>query len=249
MSEGREIGEAGEAGHDEAGADTGPAPRDPDTGQGRRTMSAAVAAVVVGGVAIGVGVTLFGTSSHTVTIQSSSAVSAAPGVQYPDVLTTTPTVTPTGTASATTTAVSPTPTAHHTSPPAVHTTAASVSHPPASPTPIAQGSPTAKSTPSAGSFNVTGQVSCTSGRSVEGVWVQTASGSGFAPWQGLGNGSTSDYWYTLPRTESFSLHVGCGGTTASWAVATYSPTVSAAHDSFNCDDVAGDAGYGTCVLR
>ena len=99
------------------------------------------------------------------------------------------------------------------------------------------------------SFFITGQVSCVSGNSVEGVWVQAAKGSGFAPWQGLGNGSTSDWWFTLPRSEPYALHVGCGGTTASWKVATYSPTVSGGHNSFNCFDVAGAAGYGTCRLR
>jgi hypothetical protein len=103
--------------------------------------------------------------------------------------------------------------------------------------------------PTAASFKVTGQVSCVSGNSVEGVWVQAGDGAGWAPWQGLGNGSTSDWWFTLPKTESYSLHVGCGGTTSSWAVATYSPTVTGAHNSFNCYDVADQANYGTCILR
>jgi len=99
------------------------------------------------------------------------------------------------------------------------------------------------------SVGVTGQISCVSGKSVEGVWVSASQGSGYAPWKGLGNGSTSDYWYTLPVSESYSLHVGCGGTTSSWAVATYSPTVGGTHNSFNCYDVSGRADYGTCVAR
>jgi hypothetical protein len=103
--------------------------------------------------------------------------------------------------------------------------------------------------PTTTAVKIGGQVSCTSGRSVEGVWVQAAKGSGFAPWKGLGNGSTSDYWYTLPVSEPYSLHVGCGGTQANWGVALYSPTVGGTHNSFNCIDVAGRPGYGTCVKR
>jgi hypothetical protein len=135
--------------------------------------------------------------------------------------------------------------------PSQNTGAGSV-HSPATPntTPVAHSSPAPhRVTPTATSFSITGQVSCVSGNSVEGVWVQASRGSGFASWQGLGNGSTSDWWFTLPATESYSLHVGCGGSTASWKVATYSPTVSGGHNSFNCFDVAGAAGYGTCRLR
>ena len=116
-------------------------------------------------------------------------------------------------------------------------TATSPSHP----RPSSPASPT--------SFFITGQVSCGSGNSVEGVWVQAGRGSGFAPWRGLGDGSTSDWWFTLPASEPYALHVGCGGTTAAWKVATYSPTVSGGHNSFNCFDVPGASGYGTCRLR
>jgi hypothetical protein len=130
--------------------------------------------------------------------------------------------------------------------------AAPAAPPAESPTPPAPApAPPPPSTSSATSANVkiSGQVSCTSGRSVEGVWVAAAQGSGFAPWRGLGNGSTSDYWYTLPISEPYSLHVGCGGTTANWAVAAYSPQVSGTQNSFNCIDVAGQPGYKTCVAR
>jgi hypothetical protein len=84
---------------------------------------------------------------------------------------------------------------------------------------------------------------------VQGVWVQAAQGSGFAPWQGFGNGSTSGYWYDLPVAEPYQLHVGCGGTPANWAVSADTPQVPAGHNSFNCEDVAGRPGYGTCVPR
>ena len=65
---------------------------------------------------------------------------------------------------------------------------------------------------------------------------------------GLGNGSTSNYWYNLPTTEHYSLHVGCGGTQAAWAVSDTTPSVGPTHNSFNCIDVAGESGFGTCRL-
>jgi hypothetical protein len=100
---------------------------------------------------------------------------------------------------------------------------------------------------------VSGEVTCLSGNSVEGVWVQADVDSGFAPWQGVNVsgkafGSTSKWWWWLPRGESYSLHVGCGGTQASWAVAVYTPVVSGTPNSFDCIDIASDAGYGTCYV-
>jgi hypothetical protein len=84
---------------------------------------------------------------------------------------------------------------------------------------------------------------------VQGVWVQAAQGSGYSPWQGIGNGSTSRYWYTLPDTMSFSLHVGCGGTQANWGVALTSVQASGPVANFTCYDVAGQANYATCTLQ
>ena len=80
-----------------------------------------------------------------------------------------------------------------------------------------------------------------------GVYVAAAKGQGFSPWRGQGNGSTASFWYTLPERESYSLHVGCGGTRSSWQVATYSATVSTADNNFLCYDVPGQADYGTCL--
>jgi hypothetical protein len=117
------------------------------------------------------------------------------------------------------------------------------------PAPQRAAPPPAHPATAGGSVNVSGQVSCTSGRSVEGVWVQAGTGSGWAPWQGLGNGSTSDYWYTLPTAEPYALHVGCGGSTANWATANYSSAVSGTQNSFNCIDVNTDPAYGKCVPR
>jgi len=101
----------------------------------------------------------------------------------------------------------------------------------------------------ASGLQVGGLLSCTSGASVEGVWVQTAQGSGFAPWQGIANSGSVKYWYTLPTNEPYSLHVGCGGSTSAWAVSADTPTVTGAANSFACDDVSGQAAYGTCTRQ
>lgn len=79
--------------------------------------------------------------------------------------------------------------------------------------------------------------------------MQAAQGAGYSPWQGIGNGSTSRYWYTLPTTESFSLHVGCGGTTAAWGVALTTPETPGPVANFTCHDVSGQAEYGKCDLQ
>lgn len=98
-------------------------------------------------------------------------------------------------------------------------------------------------------YQISGTISCVSGHSVEGVWVQATQGSGYSPWQGIGDGSTSRYWYTLPSTMSFSLHVGCGGTTASWGISLSTPLVSGPVANFTCHDVSGQAEYGACDLQ
>jgi hypothetical protein len=102
---------------------------------------------------------------------------------------------------------------------------------------------------SSGTFFVTGQLSCVSGKAIVGVWVQASQGSGFSSWKSIGDGSTADYWYTLSTTESYSLHVGCGGTPQTWEVAAYSPVVSGSHNSFDCIDVASNPNYAKCIRR
>jgi hypothetical protein len=100
--------------------------------------------------------------------------------------------------------------------------------------------------PKSAPFQISGTVSCISGNTVEGVWVAAGKGSGYSPWTGQGNGASASFIYTLPLHESYSLHVGCGGTTSTWKVATYSVTVSGAVNNFVCDDVSGQPSYGSC---
>lgn len=130
----------------------------------------------------------------------------------------------------------------------------SVPAPPKSPHQPPASSPTSAAPPAptssaATSYQISGTVSCLSGHSVEGVWVQAAQGSGYSPWQGIGNGSTSRYWYTLPSTMAFSLHVGCGGTQDSWAVALTAPDTQGPVANFTCHDISGQADYGKCELQ
>jgi hypothetical protein len=94
-------------------------------------------------------------------------------------------------------------------------------------------------------------VNCTSGKPITGFWIQTqsAADSGWASWRGVGSGPNADYCYFMPPGQSYKMSVRCGGTPQSWAVATYTPSVTGTHNSFHCDDIAGAEGYGRCVLR
>jgi hypothetical protein len=122
---------------------------------------------------------------------------------------------------------------------------------PTSPAPSWPVRPSAQPAGQAVKAEVGGEITCLSGKSVEGVWVQADVDPGYAPWQGVrvsgkAFGSTSKWWWWLPRGESYSLKVGCGGTQASWGVATSTALVSGTRNSFDCIDITWDAGYGTC---
>lgn len=119
--------------------------------------------------------------------------------------------------------------------------------PPAAPATHAPSTPPKSTKP----LHITGQVLCESGRPVVGVWVQAkhAADSRFAAWRGIGDGASADWWTDLPKDETYSLHVGCGGTPDRWASENKTGTVSGGHNSFNCDDVVGERDYGTCARR
>jgi hypothetical protein len=108
-----------------------------------------------------------------------------------------------------------------------------------------------KASPTASVFHVGGQVSCRSGGPVVGVWVQTtrSADARFADWKPVGSRSTANWSTSLPRNESYSLHVGCGGTPAKWSTSDTTGVFSGASNSFSCDDVAGDRNYLTCAHR
>jgi len=105
--------------------------------------------------------------------------------------------------------------------------------------------------PVASTAVISGEVTCMSGHSIEGVWVQASGRSGFAPWQGVrvpgkAFGSTSRWWWKLPHGDSYSLHVGCGGTQANWGVAGHTKAVSGTRHSFDCVDIKSKPGFGRC---
>ena len=124
-------------------------------------------------------------------------------------------------------------------------TSAPHTQPPPSSAPPPSTSAAPPPSPSPTPVGIAGELTCTSGQSIEGVWVSALVGSGYAPWQGT-SANTAHYWYKLPQSESWSLHVGCGGTQQYWAVAAYSDVVTGTQVSFTCYDVAGQPNYGTC---
>jgi hypothetical protein len=96
-----------------------------------------------------------------------------------------------------------------------------------------------------------GQVTCRSGASVAGVWIQTETGtnSGWASTRPTGS-DAAGYEYVVPANAKYSVHVGCGGTRAKWANEDRSAFFTPSGRSFVCDDhpVPGAARpYGTCV--
>ncbi|MFF2519820.1 chitinase [Streptomyces sp. NPDC058086] len=105
------------------------------------------------------------------------------------------------------------------------------------------------SQPSVTPIRIAGQVRCESGNPIVGVWVQTShsADSRFAAWRGVGDGAKADWWTDIPENERYSLHIGCGGTPASWATENMTGWHSGPKNSFDCVDIAGDPRYETCT--
>ena len=99
----------------------------------------------------------------------------------------------------------------------------------------------------AGPIKVSGSIQCQS-KNVEGVWIQAAGGgSGWAPWvSSAAHATYATYSYTLPHGGDYSVHIGCGGTTASWAVATYSSFYGGTVNDFYCYDESSSSEYSVC---
>jgi hypothetical protein len=101
------------------------------------------------------------------------------------------------------------------------------------------------------SERISGQVTCLSGAPVVGVWVVAASGgSGWASYSYEGAGWYR-YSFTLPRGGSYSLHVGCGGSTSRWAMTAQTPYATNTSGTPICDDIRGSdedgLSYGWCT--
>jgi hypothetical protein len=93
---------------------------------------------------------------------------------------------------------------------------------------------------------ITGSVVCQSGRPIVGVWIAASTGQGDSDYAHLGPlnltdssspiGSEGTYSYRLPQGGTYSVHVGCGGTSAHWASNNYSPLLSSRTARLHCDD-------------
>ncbi|HEV2638839.1 MAG TPA: hypothetical protein VGX23_27075 [Actinocrinis sp.] len=223
-----------------------------------RITALAMAVTGISAAAIGAGAAMTGHPSADGPVQVSIAVAGAtdtPGALIP-VLTTDPSAAPPPGQSLGTTTAPAGQSPSGTGQPGAPTTGASPvgSNPAPGQSPIATTpagqpqKPVTPPSPTGKPVNIGGQLTCSSGNSIEGVWVSAATGSGYAPWEGASN-NVDKYWYTLPVSEPYSIHVGCGGTPQSWAVACIGPQVTQPADSFECYDVKGAAGYGTCKVK
>ena len=61
----------------------------------------------------------------------------------------------------------------------------------------------------ASGWTVSGQIMCVDGLQVDGPWIATASGSGYA-YISHNYGYSVSFQRTLPRQEAWTVHVGCG---------------------------------------
>ncbi|HEY6731028.1 MAG TPA: CHAP domain-containing protein [Solirubrobacterales bacterium] len=80
----------------------------------------------------------------------------------------------------------------------------------------------------AAAITISGTVRCPSGAKVVGVWVQSSGGgSKFASRSGYPGNSTINGYSASVNPGSVELHIGCGGSEASWASDQYTTKVTA----------------------
>lgn len=119
------------------------------------------------------------------------------------------------------------------------------------PYPVTAGSPYPGVFPSDTPAAVKGVLSCLSGAPILGVWVQAVQdgkpGSGFASYQLTADGKHTQYWFTLPESQTYDLSVGCGGTQKHWAVTAKVDSLTSPSATFECDDESADADFQTCA--
>lgn len=86
---------------------------------------------------------------------------------------------------------------------------------------------------------VSGSVECANNM-VSGVWIEAESStSGWASWEmplELGGLTKANYSFTLDRDGRYEVHVGCGGSSESWAHVAESEMVSG-NNTFACNDI------------
>jgi hypothetical protein len=82
-----------------------------------------------------------------------------------------------------------------------------------------------------------GQVRCGNNQPVEGVWVDSGSGSGWASTVPPSNVSTSVSFNRSIEQDTYTVHVGCNGSPSRWAISDFSNTEAIADTpvGFVCD--------------
>ena len=104
------------------------------------------------------------------------------------------------------------------------------------------------STASAASGTITGSIQCAWGNNqVVGVWVDATNGKdGWASTWDNGYGGR-DYSYNLSQSSSYTLHVGCGGTSQSWGSSMKAGPVNGQHYYWYCTYAASTGFKFLCV--
>lgn len=103
------------------------------------------------------------------------------------------------------------------------------------------------------STEVSGHIMCTT-KNVNGVWI--AANGGHSGWAqispGHGTSQSVNWWYDgLGSSESYRVHVGCGGVWPNWEVVTESKVDTVGNHDFNCIDDLSDGTtffYKTCSV-
>lgn len=97
---------------------------------------------------------------------------------------------------------------------------------------------------------ISGQVRCTSGAGIQGIWIAESARDtgGWADWQPApGRPDIASYTYRL-RDKRYAVNVGCGGTPKDWAIKPQSEYVTGSTNDFACHDRPGKERYLRCVV-
>jgi hypothetical protein len=97
--------------------------------------------------------------------------------------------------------------------------------------------------------SVSGTVSCTSGRSVVGVYIDEITNTGFfASWNvSPGSRSVAVYQGEIPMGMTYQVHVGCGGTPGAWLLDLHSEYTTELRQTLRCQDIPRQPGYEMCL--
>lgn len=88
------------------------------------------------------------------------------------------------------------------------------------------------------SGSISGDTYCTYGsyNNTVGVWVDASSGTdGWASWYSIDSAGDAHWSYSLSQsTSSYTLHIGCGGTSSHWAHTFYMYNLTTSGTSVYC---------------